>query len=361
MQSTRIVDPDQLPDHLRLGRYLGLTAIAIYLGLFTGAGLTMMIPDASDFIMQSKIPLSGFAVLVQGLFFIAARFFARRNEINRSIYLMMIGCTLLPMTITFFNPIEWPLSVLYVFLMLIIAVQFVNSYNLKRISIVAWVSIIIILFFGFLFNDQYNYPKINVLLIMITSGAPIVTMIISILFSFHRRLNLTLREVKRINYSLEESRDSLEQQVAQRTQQLQQTLGELQQRNQEQAAYVAQIEQQRQTIRELSVPVLPVSRDTLVLPIVGTVENERLRDLQAIALGEIQRRRAQRLLLDVTGLSWFDNDVAAGLLRLIDAAQLLGAKVALIGVRPEVAQALVNLGIVFDNVAIYRDLQSALN
>ena len=108
-------------------------------------------------------------------------------------------------------------------------------------------------------------------------------------------------------------------------------------------------------------PVLPVSRDTLVLPIVGTVENERLRDLQAIALGEIQRRRAQRLLLDVTGLSWFDNDVAAGLLRLIDAAQLLGAKVALIGVRPEVAQALVNLGIVFDNVAIYRDLQSALN
>ncbi len=361
MQSTRIVDPDQLPDHLRLGRYLGLTAIAIYIGLLIGVTLTVIIPDASDFIMQSKIPLSGFAVIAQGLFFITARFFARRNQIRPSIYLMMLGCTLLPMIITFFNPIEWPLSVLYVFLMLIIAIQFVNSYHLKQISIVAWVSIVIILFLGFIFNDQYTYPKINVLLIMITSGTPIVTMIISLLFSFHRRLNLTVREVKRINYSLEESRSSLEQQVGQRTEQLQHTLVELQQRNQEQANYVTQIEQQRQTIRELSVPVLPVSRDTLVLPIVGTLDSERLRDLQIIALGEIQQRRAQRLLLDVTGLSWFDNDVATGLLRLVDSAQLLGAKVALIGVRPEVAQALVNLGIVFEHVAIYRDLQSALN
>ncbi|MFD3162307.1 STAS domain-containing protein [Herpetosiphon sp. NSE202] len=361
MQSTRTVDPDQQPDHLRLGRYLGLTAIAIYVGLLIGATLTVIIPDASDFIMQSKIPLSGFAVLFQGLFFIAGRFFARRNQIKRSIYLMIIGCTVLPMIITFFNPIEWPLSVLYVFLMLIIAVQFVNSHHLKQISIVAWISVIIVTFLGFIFNDQYNYPKINVLLIMITSGTPIVTMIISLLFSFHRRLNLTVREVKRINYSLEESRASLEQQVGQRTEQLQHTLIELQQRNQEQAAYVAQIEQQRQTIRELSVPVLPVSGDTLVLPIVGTLDSERLRDLQVIALGEIQQRRAQRLLLDVTGLSWFDNDVATGLLRLVDSAQLLGAKVALIGVRPEVAQALVNLGIVFEHVAIYRDLQSAMH
>ena len=107
-------------------------------------------------------------------------------------------------------------------------------------------------------------------------------------------------------------------------------------------------------------PVLPLNRQTLVMPLVGELDTDRLDEMQSQALDAIQRMAAKRLLLDITGVALIDTYVAQGLMRAVQAARLLGAEVALVGVRPEVAQAIVGLGIDFSRLRAYPDLESAL-
>jgi rsbT co-antagonist protein RsbR len=67
------------------------------------------------------------------------------------------------------------------------------------------------------------------------------------------------------------------------------------------------------------------------------------------------------LIIDITGVPVVDTQVAQGLLQVVDAARLLGAEVVLVGIRPEVAQALVGLGVDMHAVRTFSDLQSVLN
>ncbi len=123
---------------------------------------------------------------------------------------------------------------------------------------------------------------------------------------------------------------------------------------------LAVIQKQQEAIRELSVPVLPVSRDTLVMPLVGALDSMRLIQVQEQALERIAATRARRLLLDITGVPIVDSHVAQGLIRVVQAARLLGADVILIGIRPEVAQSIVGSGIDLRHIRTCSDLQSAL-
>ncbi len=120
------------------------------------------------------------------------------------------------------------------------------------------------------------------------------------------------------------------------------------------------IQRQQEAIRELSVPVLPVSRDTLVMPLVGALDSARLIQVREQALERLAATRARRLLLDITGVPMVDSHVAQGLIRVVQAARLLGAEVTLIGIRPEVAQSIVGLGINLSDIRTSSDLQSAL-
>lgn len=124
---------------------------------------------------------------------------------------------------------------------------------------------------------------------------------------------------------------------------------------------LAVIQRQQEAIRELSVPVLPVSHDTLVMPLVGALDSARLLQVQEQALERLATTRARRLLLDITGVPIVDSHVAQGLIRVVQAARLLGAEVTLIGVRPEVAQSIVGLGINLSHIRTCRDLQSGLS
>ncbi len=64
----------------------------------------------------------------------------------------------------------------------------------------------------------------------------------------------------------------------------------------------------------MSVPVLPVSRQTLVMPLVGALDSARLVQIQEQALGRLAAARARRLLLDITGVPVVDSQVAQGLI-----------------------------------------------
>jgi rsbT co-antagonist protein RsbR len=123
---------------------------------------------------------------------------------------------------------------------------------------------------------------------------------------------------------------------------------------------LAIIQQQRDAIRELSVPVLPINRDTLVMPLVGALDTARLSQVQEQALGRLAATGARRLLLDVTGVPVIDTQIAQGLIRVVQAARLLGAQVVLVGIRPEVVQSIVGLGVHLNGIRSFSDLQSAL-
>lgn len=160
--------------------------------------------------------------------------------------------------------------------------------------------------------------------------------------------------------ALDQANQALEERVAERTTALAQALAEAEQRAEEQARLIAENERQRATIRALSAPLLPVTNDTLVLPLVGDFDPARLADLGARVLPSLERTRARRLLIDVTGMAVIDATVAQGLLSVVSAARLLGTHATLIGVSPEVAQALVALGVDLSGITAVRDLQAAL-
>jgi rsbT co-antagonist protein RsbR len=125
---------------------------------------------------------------------------------------------------------------------------------------------------------------------------------------------------------------------------------------------LAQIEEQRAAIREMSVPVLPLTKTTLVMPLVGALDSARLGLLQDQALRAITQSAARCLLLDITGVPVVDTHVAQELLRVVRAARLLGAEVVLVGIRPEVAQAqsIVGLGLSLGEVVTQSTLQSGI-
>jgi rsbT co-antagonist protein RsbR len=127
-----------------------------------------------------------------------------------------------------------------------------------------------------------------------------------------------------------------------------------------QTELLAALEQERATARELSVPVIPISATTLIIPLIGALDTERLHQLQTQALGALERSVAHTLILDITGVPVVDTQVAQGLLQVVSAARLLGARVMLVGIRPEVAQALVGLGVDMRAIRTFSDLQSAL-
>jgi rsbT co-antagonist protein RsbR len=126
------------------------------------------------------------------------------------------------------------------------------------------------------------------------------------------------------------------------------------------AEQLAMIEAQRALISDMSVPILPLTESTLVLPLVGALDSGRIQQTQTRALNAIQASSARYLLLDVTGVPIIDTQVAKGLLRIVQATQLLGCKTVLVGIRPEVAQAVVGLGLDLSSVVTQSTLQSGV-
>jgi rsbT co-antagonist protein RsbR len=126
------------------------------------------------------------------------------------------------------------------------------------------------------------------------------------------------------------------------------------------AEQLATIDIQRDAIREMSVPVLPLTKTTLVMPLVGTLDSARLRLMQEQALAVLQRTSARHLLLDVTGVPIIDSEVAQGFSQMVQAAQLLGTQVIVTGIRPEVAQTLVGLGMNVQSMITLSTLQSGI-
>jgi rsbT co-antagonist protein RsbR len=159
---------------------------------------------------------------------------------------------------------------------------------------------------------------------------------------------------------LEQLRDSLEATVSERTAGLQEALRTVEQREAQLQQALTDLRASQATIRELSAPVLPVLPGVLIAPLVGAIDESRATVFVANVLHAVERERAQQVIFDVTGVPLIDTQVARMILQAADAVRLLGAQVILVGIRPEVAQTVVGLGVALD-MKTYADLQQAIH
>jgi len=111
---------------------------------------------------------------------------------------------------------------------------------------------------------------------------------------------------------------------------------------------------------ELSSPVLPVLEQTIVLPMVGTLTVERATLILRTLLEGIKDWSAQFAILDLTGVPSLSPEAAEILLRAVDAAQLLGTQLLLVGIKPEVAQILGDQELSLGNLVVLSDLQAGI-
>jgi rsbT co-antagonist protein RsbR len=141
---------------------------------------------------------------------------------------------------------------------------------------------------------------------------------------------------------------------------LSEALGAVAERETALTATLAELRASEAAVQELSAPILPILPGVLVAPLIGAMDSDRAALFARNLLGAIERQGARRVIFDITGVPVVDTNVAATLLQAAAAAGLLGARVALVGIRPEVAQTLVALGVGFEAMTPYADLQEAV-
>jgi anti-anti-sigma factor len=117
---------------------------------------------------------------------------------------------------------------------------------------------------------------------------------------------------------------------------------------------------QRRLINELSTPIIPVSDSVLVVPLIGTIDSLRAAQVTQSLLEAVGQQNAQVLIVDITGVSVVDTNVLHHLLQTARAVRLLGATVLLVGIAPEVAQTIVQLGVDLSSIVTRSTLQAGL-
>jgi rsbT co-antagonist protein RsbR len=120
------------------------------------------------------------------------------------------------------------------------------------------------------------------------------------------------------------------------------------------------VAQAEATILAMATPIIPIDDQTLVIPLIGTLDTQRARQLMATVVRGIATSRAKTAILDITGILVVDAQVAKVLLDVAQSARLLGTRIILTGMRPEVAQSMIGLGVELGDLATYATLQQAI-
>jgi anti-anti-sigma factor len=115
-----------------------------------------------------------------------------------------------------------------------------------------------------------------------------------------------------------------------------------------------------EVIRQASTPIAPVVEGILVVPLVGMFDAFRAELVTEKLLNEVSSARARAVILDITGVPVFDTDAAQLIIRLAHAVRLLGAELILVGMSPENARTIVDLGIDLSRFQTFATLQAGL-
>ena len=120
------------------------------------------------------------------------------------------------------------------------------------------------------------------------------------------------------------------------------------------------IADQAEAMLELSTPVIRMWDGIIAVPLVGTLDSARTQLVMEKLLETLVATGADHAVLDITGVPTVDTEVAQHLLKTVSAARLLGAECIISGIRPQVAQTIVSLGIEFGDIVTKATLADAL-
>ncbi|NEU31455.1 STAS domain-containing protein [bacterium LRH843] len=104
-------------------------------------------------------------------------------------------------------------------------------------------------------------------------------------------------------------------------------------------------ELQKLSLLELSTPLIPVFEGVTVMPLIGTIDTARAKLIMEKILEGVIKHRSEVVLIDITGIPVVDTMVAQHITKVSEAVRLVGTTCILVGIRPEIAQTIVNLGI----------------
>jgi rsbT co-antagonist protein RsbR len=119
------------------------------------------------------------------------------------------------------------------------------------------------------------------------------------------------------------------------------------------------IARQQQELLELSTPVVNLWKDILALPLIGTLDSARTQVVMESLLNKIVETSAAIAIIDITGVPTVDTLVAQHLLKTVAAARLMGADCIISGIRPQIAQTIVHLGLDLGSVITKATLADA--
>lgn len=119
------------------------------------------------------------------------------------------------------------------------------------------------------------------------------------------------------------------------------------------------IARQQEELIELSTPVVQLWDGILALPLIGTLDSERTQVVMESLLERLVATGSSLAVIDITGVPTVDTLVAQHLLKTVAAAQLMGADCIISGIRPQIAQTIVHLGIDLSSVATKASLADA--
>ena len=120
------------------------------------------------------------------------------------------------------------------------------------------------------------------------------------------------------------------------------------------------INRQQREMLELSTPVVKLWDGILALPMIGTLDSARTQVVMENLLQKVVETGAQIAILDITGVPTVDTLVAQHLLKTVTALRLMGAECIISGVRPQIAQTIVHLGVDLQGVTTKANLADAL-
>jgi rsbT co-antagonist protein RsbR len=166
--------------------------------------------------------------------------------------------------------------------------------------------------------------------------------------------------VKRSETTLEEKLDRLLSSDQATRADLAVALKKLEDENLERKRAEKEAQERLQMIETLSAPILQVWDGVLALPVLGTLSGDRATRLMERLLDEIQRTRSGYAILDVTGVDLIDTHTADYLLKVARAVALLGARCIITGIRPAVAQTMVNLDASFSSIVTLATLRDGI-
>lgn len=126
-------------------------------------------------------------------------------------------------------------------------------------------------------------------------------------------------------------------------------------------SYKEVLDEAQENFLTLSAPVVPILDGFAVLPIIGGIDTDRADVLLQTALRESAKRDLSHLFIDLSGVAVVDTMVAHYIFKIIQSLELVGVQAVLAGIRPEVAQTMVTLGINFTEVKTFSTMQQALS